>query len=146
MRSSCWIVCGSFPRLVLLFWICRQFLQLRHQMRNHSVTALSMILVVDILHDLAVTDGIIPLLNIGLVPLIKPVPEQRDHRQTNRFLIIRFLLQPLYLFSVLPSDNCNRQHACLLHPVFLHRFCNHFPVQRHPFFLHYTRIHVPPLL
>lgn len=59
-----------------------------HQMRDYTIAAQRMILVVDILHDLTITNGVVALRGIGLVALIESVPEQRDHRQTNRLLLL----------------------------------------------------------
>lgn len=107
-------------------------------MRNHTVAALCMILIIDILHDLAIPDRIIPLLNIYLIPLMKPVSEQRHHRTAERFVVRIVVLQLTNLLSVLPCNNCDSKHTSLLNPVFLNGFNDNFPVQKHPFFLLYS--------
>ena len=132
--------------LFLPNWICRQFLQVRHQMRDHAVSAKRMILVIDILHNLPIPDRIESLLDILLVSLIEPVSEQRDHRHADSFIVRGIVLQLLRLPPVLPCNDSYRQYTNLLNPVFLHCLRNHLPVQRHPFLPCYTRIHVPPLL
>lgn len=86
-------------------WICRQPFQFLHQMRNNTIATLCMVLPVDILHNLLVSDWIIPLVNTYFIPLIKPVSQQGHHRLSDSIMILRFLLNPLDLPSVLPGDD-----------------------------------------
>lgn len=114
--------------------ICRLAFLFIHKMRDHAVSAQGMILIINILHDLPITDWVESLLHVLLVALIKSVPEQGYHRHADGLIVSSILLQLLRLPPVLPCDDSNRQHTHLLNPVFLYRFHNQFPVQRHPFF------------
>ena len=123
----------SPPCLSIMQWIGWQLLQFIHQMRDHAISTQSMVLVIDILHDLPIPDRIKSLLHVLLVSLIESVSEQCNHRHADGLIVGGIVLQLLCLSPVLPCDDGHCQHTQLLNPVFLHCLRNHFPVQRHPF-------------
>ena len=100
-------------------------------MRDHAVAAESVILLVDISHDLTVWDRVVSVLHVSAVALVKAIPEQGDHRPSDRLLVIGALAQLLQLAVVLPGDHAQRNHAELLHPVFLDDLPHGLPVHRH---------------
>ena len=101
-------------------------------MGNYTVAALCMILPVDVLHHLLITDRKVSLVNAHLVSLIEPVPQQGYHRLTESILILRLLLESLDLPLVLPGDNAQYKHTGLLHPVFFYHLNDHSPGHTHP--------------
>ena len=105
-----------------------------------------MILIVYILNNLPIADREVSLRDIRFIPLIESVPELRDHRHADGFVIRGTVLQFFRLPPILPRNDSYSQYTNLLNPVLLHRLYDHSPVQRHPFLPCYTRIHVPPLL
>lgn len=115
-----------------LRWISRKSFLLFHQVRDYTVSPLQVILSIYILHNLLITDWIIPLVNTYFIPLIKPVSQQGHHRLAESILILRFLLNPLDLPSVLPGDDTYHQHTSLLHPVLFHHLNDHSPGHTHP--------------
>lgn len=102
-------------------------------MRYHTIAPKRMVLGVDVLHNLTITDRKIPLLDILLITLIKSVPELRNHSHPDRLIVRSYFLQLFGLPPVPPCDNSNHQHTYLLNPVFLYCLSDHFQVQRHPF-------------
>lgn len=104
-------------------------------MCNNAVPAQRMILIVDVLHDLAIRDRIVPLLDISLVAFVEAIPKKRDHRHADCFLILRLLFEPFDLSMVLSGNDCHSQHAELLDPVLLNGFNYDPPIHGHPFLL-----------
>ena len=100
-------------------------------MRNHTVASESVVLLVDIPHDLTVGDRVVSVLHVTAVTLVKAIPKQGDHRPPDRLLVGGALAQLLQLTVVLPGDNAQRNHAELLHPVFLNDLPHGIPVHRH---------------
>ena len=120
----------------LVVFIGRLFVQLFHQMRDDSIATEGVILFVDIPHDLAVGDRIVSVLHMPAVALIKAIPEQRDHRLSDRLLIVISLLQFLELTIVLLGDYTQRENTKLLYPVLLDDLLHAILVHRHsPFIL-----------
>ena len=106
--------------------VCRKLVQLFHQMRDHAVAAQSMVLFVNVPHDLAIPDGIEAVADMPFVFLIKPVAQQRHHRQLQRLLVMHILPEALV---ILPGNQAENQRAELLHPVFHNDLENRLPVQ-----------------
>ena len=113
-------------------------------MRNHTVAAEGVVLLVDIPHDLTVGDGVVSVLHVTAVTFIEAIPEQRDHCLPDRLLVVISLLQLLELSVVLPGNHAQRKYAQLLHPVLLDDLLHGIPVHRHSPF--YTCTQEPPLL
>lgn len=122
-------------RSQLVVFIGRLFIQFFHQMRNHTVAAESVVLLVDIPHDLTVGDGVVSVLHVTAVTFIGAIPEQRDHCLPDRLLVVISLLQLLELSVVLPGNHAQRKYAQLLHPVLLDDLLHGIPVH----------IGIPPL-
>ena len=114
---------------VFLIHISRQFIHLLLQMADNPIPTQPMILLIDVLHDLPITDRIIPLLDILLVPSIEPIPQQRHHRSLQGVSFLLVLLDLLSLLPVLPSNQSHQQNANLLYPVFLDRLPYNAPIQ-----------------
>lgn len=55
--------------------ISRQLILLLFEVCDYAVSAQAMILLIDILHNLAVANGIVPLLRIPPVPLIESITQ-----------------------------------------------------------------------
>lgn len=89
----------------------RKLVQFFHQMRDNSVPAKGMVLLVDIPHDLAVGDGVISVLHVATVALIEAIPEQCDHCLSDRLLVVGALTELLQLAVVYPGDDTQREHA-----------------------------------
>ena len=123
-------------QLALSGLISGLFIQFFHQVRNHAVAAKSMILLVNVPHDLPVGDWIVTVLHMAAVAFIKAIPEQRDHRLSDCLLIIISLFQFFKLSVVLPGNHTQREYAELLRPVLLDDLLYAIPVHRHsPFIL-----------
>ena len=100
-------------------------------MRDNSVAAKGMVLLIDITHDLAVRDGVISVLHVATVALIKAIVQKSHHRQPDRLLVVGALAQFLQLAIVYPGDDTQREYTQLLYPVFLNDFLHSIPVHRH---------------
>ena len=124
-------------RSQLVVFIGRLFIQFFHQVRNHTVASESVVLLVDIPHDLTVGDGVVSVLHVATVALIEAIAQQCHHGLPDCLLVVGALAQLLQLTVVLPGDNAQRNHAELLHPVFLDDLPHGLPVHRHsPFCLY----------
>ena len=97
-----------------------------------------MILIVYILNNLPIADREVSLRDIRFIPLIESVPELRDHRHADGFVIRCTVLQFFRLPPILPRNDSYSQYTNLLNPVFLYRLHNHLPVQRRPLLHYYT--------
>ena len=129
----------------LLVFIGGKFVQFLHEVRDNAVAAESVVLFIDIPHDLAVRDRVVSVLHVAAIALIEAIPQQRHHGLPNRLLIVGALVKPLDLTVVLPGDHTQRDDAELLHPVFLNDLPDGLPVHRHSPSL-YLGSHEPPLL
>ena len=114
----------------------RKFVQFLHEVRDNTIAAEGMVLLIDIPHDLTVRDRIVPVLHVAAIAFIKAIPKQRHHGLPDRLLIVGALTELLYLTIVLPGDYAEHDDAKLLHPVFLNDLPHGIPVHRHfPFLL-----------
>lgn len=96
----------------------RQLVLLLHEMRYNSISTKRMVLVENIAHNLSIPDGITPLLDKCLIPLIETISQQRNLSHANRPLILCALPKTLQLAAVLPGDHGENEYAELLNPVF----------------------------
>ena len=114
-----------------LILICGKFVQFLHQMRNDPVAAESVVLFIDIPHDLPVRDRIVSVLHVASIALIEAIPKQRHHGLPYCLLVIGALAELPDLSVVLPGNYAQRDNAELLHPVFLNDLPHGIPVHRH---------------
>ena len=106
-------------------------------MRDNSVAAESVVLLVDIPHDLTVGDGVISVLHVATVALIEAIAQKCHHGLPDRLLVVRALTELLQLAVVYPGDDTQREYTELLHPVLLNDLLHSFPVHRHfPLYLY----------
>ena len=121
----------------LCVFVGRQLVQFFHQMRDHTVATESMILLIDVPHDLSVGDRVVSILHVATVTLVEAISQQGNHCLPDRLLVIGAFAQLLQLPVVHPSYDSQREHAKLLNPVFLDDFLHCTPVHRHsPFMLY----------
>ena len=80
-------------------------------MCNHTVAAESVVLLVDIPHDLTVGDRVVSVLHVTAVTLVKAIPKQGDHRPPDRLLVVGALAELLQLSVVYPGDDTQREYA-----------------------------------
>lgn len=101
-------------------------------MRDHAVATKDMVLLINIPHDLPVRDWVVSILHVAAITLIEAITEQRDHRLSDRLLIVGPFAQFFQLMIILPGYNAHRENAQLLHPVFLNDFLYGIPIHKHP--------------
>ena len=129
----------------LLVFIGGKFVQFLHEVRDNAVAAESVVLFIDIPHDLPVGDWVVSVLHVAAIALIEAIPQQRHHGLPDCLLVIGVLVKPPDLTVVLPGDHAQRDDAELLHPVFLNDLPNGLPVHRHSS-SHCSGSQMPPLL
>lgn len=116
---------------MLLFYVSRKLVQFLRQMCDDAIAAESVVLFIDIPHDLPVRDRIVSVLHVASIALIEAIPKQRHHGLPDRFLVVGALAELPDLTIVLPGDHAQRDDAELLHPVFLNDLPHGIPVHRH---------------
>lgn len=114
-----------------LILICGKFVQFLHQMRNDPVASESVVLFIDIPHNLTIWDRIVSVLHVTAIAFVEAITQQRHHGLPDRFLVVGALAELPDLSVVLPGDYAQRDDAELLHPVFLNDFPHGIPVHRH---------------
>ena len=80
-------------------------------MCNHTVAAESVVLLVDIPHDLTVGDGVISVLHVATVALIEAIAQKCHHGLPDRLLVVGALAELLQLSVVYPGDDTQREYA-----------------------------------
>ena len=100
-------------------------------MSNYTVSTESVVLLIDILHDFTVGDGVVPIFHMTAVTFVEAVSQQGNHRASDCLLIIGTPTQSLQLSVILTGDDAQREYAGLLYPVLLNNFPHGTPVHKH---------------
>ncbi len=100
------------------------------QVRNNTVSALCMVLGVDILHHFTIGNWIVSLPHIATIAFVESIAQKSHHSGADSFLILRVPFNPPVVYC---SQNGQHQNTLLLHPILANRFPNHIPIHKASF-------------